>query len=117
MKSIAIILSILALSIGQVFGQKGIEEIKIKTSSQCEMCKHRLEESMAFERGVKKSSLDLETGIITVSYQAKRTNPDQIRLAISKTGYDADEVAAEPKAYAKLPACCKKPDDPAYKPH
>jgi hypothetical protein len=26
---------------------------------------------------------------------------------INKAGYDADETKAEPKAYDKLPECCK----------
>ncbi|MBL4654727.1 MAG: hypothetical protein JKY33_02775 [Bacteroidia bacterium] len=33
---------------------------------------------------------------------------DNIRNAISKVGYDADEVEADPVAYEKLHGCCKK---------
>jgi len=36
-------------------GQGKITEIKIKTSSQCEMCKERIEKTLAFEKGVKKA--------------------------------------------------------------
>jgi copper chaperone CopZ len=94
-----------------------LDSIKIKTSSQCGMCKDRIEEALAFERGVKTSELDLETQVVTVSYNPKRTSPEKIRRAISKTGYDADNVPADPKAYSKLDACCKKPDDPESMPH
>ena len=81
------------LLISGVFAQNSkLEEIKIKTSSQCDMCKERIEEALAFEKGVKKS-------------------------VISKVGYDADNVMADPKAYAKLDACCKKPEDPDAQPH
>jgi hypothetical protein len=31
-----------------------------------------------------------------------------IQIAISKLGYDADSIPADPKAYEKLNACCKK---------
>lgn len=93
------------------------EEIKIKTSSQCDMCEERIGEALAFEKGVKKFDLDLETQIITVSYKKGKTSPDQIRTAISKAGYDADDVKADLKAYGKLPACCKKPEDPAHEGH
>ena len=93
------------------------ETIKIKTSSQCYDCKERIEEALAFEKGVKSSTLDLETKIVTVSYKAGKTTPDKIRKAISKVGYDADEVKADLKAYGKLPACCKKPDDPDHVEH
>ena len=92
-------------------------EIKIKTSSQCDMCKERIEEALAFEKGVKKSELDIETQIVTVSYKKGKTTPEKIRMAISKVGYDADDFKADPRAYSKLPACCKKPDDPDHEGH
>jgi copper chaperone CopZ len=85
-------------------------EISIKTSSQCEMCKARIEEALAFVKGVKTSNLDLESKMVKVTYNPDKTNPGIIREAISKAGYDADDISADPKAYEKLPACCKKPD-------
>ena len=92
-------------------------EIKIKTSSQCDMCKEKIEETLAFEKGVKSSNVEVEKQIVTVKYRKGKTSPAKIRKAISKAGYDADDVAADPKAYSKLPACCKKPDDPDAAPH
>lgn len=84
-----------------------LQTVKIQTSAQCEMCKTRIEETLAFEKGVKLSNLNLEDMIVTVSYNAKKTNVDKIRKAISNVGYQADEVLADPKAYEKLPACCQ----------
>jgi hypothetical protein len=52
-----------------------------------------------------------------VTYKKSKTSPEKIRKAISKVGYDADDVTADPKAYSKLDACCKKPDDPDADPH
>lgn len=83
-------------------------EIKIKTSAICETCKKTIEQSLAFEKGIKQSDLDISTKIVTVTYNPNKTTPEKIRLAISNTGYDADEVKANPKAYKKLEACCKK---------
>ena len=89
-------------------------EIKIKTSAVCGMCKDRIEQGLAFEKGIKDVSLDVETKIATVKYNPAKITPDEIRTAISKLGYDADEVLADKKAYDKLPACCKK-DAPEHK--
>ena len=100
------------LSTGAYSQDNKFEEVRIKTSSQCNDCKERIEEALAFEKGVKKSELDIETQIVRVSYRKGKTSPEKIRTAISKVGYDADDVAADPKAYSKLPACCQKPDDP-----
>jgi copper chaperone CopZ len=82
--------------------------IKIKTSAVCGSCKTRIEKNIAFEKGVTDVVLDVDTKICTITYRPAKTNPDKLRLALSKIGYDADSVPADPKAYEKLPACCKK---------
>jgi copper chaperone CopZ len=96
---------------------KKTEEIKILTSSQCGQCKTRIETALAYEKGVVKSSLDIESKVLTVTYKAGKTTPDAIRKAVAAVGYDADEILANEKAYKNLPACCKKSDDPDYVGH
>jgi len=110
MKTVKNLLAVIFLFVaGSVFAQNAkTSEIDIKVSSQCSMCKERLEKMLAFEKGVVSSNLDLETHTIKVTYKTGKTTPEAIRKAISNTGYDADDVAADPKAYAKLPACCQK---------
>ena len=117
MKNLTVLFIAMFLTSSLLSAGPKVETIKIKTSSQCDMCKERIEEALAFEKGVKSSELDLETKIVTVTYKAGKTTPGKIRTAISKVGYDADDVSAEMKAYGKLPACCKKPDDPDSSPH
>ena len=84
------------------------ETAKIKTSAVCGQCKTRIEEGLAYEKGIKDATLDVETKIVTVHYNPSKTTVEDIRKAISRLGYDADEVPADKAAYAKLPACCKK---------
>ncbi|PKP17931.1 MAG: MerP protein [Bacteroidetes bacterium HGW-Bacteroidetes-21] len=110
MKNFIVIL-LVAVS-AQVFAQKNVTEIEIMTSAQCGMCKDRIEKALAYEKGVIKSEVDLATKKVKVKYNTKKTNPDKIRLAISNVGHDADDIAADPVAYEKLPACCRKPGDP-----
>lgn len=88
--------------------QETTSEIKIKTSATCDMCKETIEKYVAFEKGVKKVTVDVDTKMVTVVYNSQKTSPEKIRLAISKSGYDADDVPADKKAYNKLDACCKK---------
>ena len=110
---------ILAMFVGHnVFAQQKkadkYSEIKVKTSAQCGMCKETIEKALAFEKGVKSSDLNVDTKVATVKYDPAKTSPDKIKLAISKAGYDADEVKADIKAYNKLSPCCKK-DGPKHK--
>ncbi|NTW23403.1 MAG: MerP protein [Lentimicrobium sp.] len=86
-------------------------EIEILTSAQCSMCKETIEKAMAFEKGVIKAELVVDTKILMVTYKPAKTSPEVIRKAVSAVGYDADEVAANPEVYEKLADCCKKPED------
>lgn len=116
MKTLKAILMTAALLIGMAANaqdaeqkkDKSVNKIEIQTSAQCEMCKERLEKDLAYEKGVKFVELDLETKVLTVKYKADKTDADKLRKAVSKIGYDADDVEADPEAYAKLPACCQK---------
>ena len=104
------LLTILFLAVGvtaQAADDKE-KEVKIKTSAICEMCKERIERNLAFEKGIKESNLDLKDKVVTVKYNPKKTDVNKIKANISKSGYDADEVTADEKGYAKLPSCCKK---------
>lgn len=93
------------------------KEIQIKTSAQCGMCKDRIEKALSYEKGISSSSLDLKTKVVTVVYNSKKISPDKIRLAISKVGYQADDLKADPFAYEALPPCCKLPEDKNHQEH
>lgn len=86
----------------------GLYVAKIKTSAVCDMCKETIEKAMAYEKGVKTSNLDVDSKILTVTYDPKKTTIEKLRLAIVKSGYDADGQIADEKAYNNLHACCKK---------
>ncbi|MEI6435084.1 MAG: cation transporter [Bacteroidota bacterium] len=93
----------------QAFSQdKKVETIKIKTSAVCGQCKDRIENGLAYEKGVKDVVLDVDTKMVTIKYNTKSTSPEELRKKISKLGYDADEIPCDTVAYKKLPACCKK---------
>ena len=108
LRSLFVVLSLLFFSNAGYAQEKKNDVIKIKTSVVCGMCKDRIEQGLAFEKGIKDVKVDLEEKTTTVSYTTTKTNPDQIRKLISKLGYDADSIPADKVAYVKLPACCKK---------
>lgn len=115
MKKLAFLFAVLisgSVAFGQTNDEKGTAEVKIKTSAICGMCKMAIEKDLGFEKGVKSSDLNLEDKVITVVYNPAKTNVEKIKKAISKVGYDAEEVKADDKAYDKLPGCCKKDATP-----
>lgn len=105
MKYILIILAF--LFIGQVKAQDSIGEVKIQTSAECGSCKKRLEEVLNYTKGVKFAELNIVDKSLTVSFNPKKITLMEIKKIISETGYDADEVKANPKSVEALPACCK----------
>ena len=107
-----LIISVITLFIsGSSFSQdKKSAELKVKTSAICSQCKDRIEQGMAYEKGIKDIVLDVDTKIATITYNPSKTTPDVIRQAISRLGYDADTIPANKDAYNKLPPCCKKKD-------
>jgi copper chaperone CopZ len=88
--------------------KKNYEEVQIQTSAICGMCEERIETNIAYEKGVKKVELSDETKIVTVGFDPRKTDAGKLRTAISKLGYDADDVLADKEAHDKLPACCQK---------
>ena len=113
MKTLKSIFAVIVLVSFSFSGQaqdkgKNTEEMKIKTSSVCNMCKKTIEKSMAYEKGVKSAILDVDSQMLTVAFFPNKTNPDKIRKAVTLTGYDADQVPANERAYNKLEDCCKK---------
>lgn len=102
-------LALLMLTTISVSAQaKQEEQVQIKTSAVCKMCKATIEKSLAYERGIKSAVLDVPTQMVIVTYNSKKTDANRIKKAINETGYDADQLPADSRAYDKLDDCCKK---------
>jgi periplasmic mercuric ion binding protein len=102
------VLSVASAQENQATAGNRVETVAIQTSAQCGMCQAKIEKALFKAPGVVTGTLDLETMIVTVKYDSKTTGPEAIRTLIASVGYDADDVAADPEAYAKLPRCCQK---------
>lgn len=99
---------ITALSISSFAQQKGTLKAVIKTPGvQCEACKTRIENRLVHEYGVSSVKADYRKHTVTVVWYTDRTNIENIKTALANMGYDADDVAAEPDAYKRLPVTCQ----------
>lgn len=92
--------------------ESGKAEIKVSIECDhckvCETCGLNFRDNMLKTKGVKMYELNEEKKTLTVYYNTKKTDLPAIRQAISKLGFDADDVKADPEAYKKLDGCCKK---------
>ena len=105
---LGIIFFALSLSLSAQGSTDNSKTVKIKTSAICEMCKSKIEKALKNTDGVIESNLNVDTKYATVKYNPAKTDEAKIRTAISKVGYDADNVTANKEAFKKLPGCCKK---------
>jgi periplasmic mercuric ion binding protein len=117
MKSILCLSLILGCFFTFSNGQQPVRKGSAETATislptvQCQQCKDRIEKYLTREDGVLKAAVDFKRKTCKVTYLWDRTTIENIKTAIANIGYDADDVAADPEAYKRLPTCCKKPED------
>jgi periplasmic mercuric ion binding protein len=97
LKKIMFLITVMLLAVSASLAQKpaGKEEVKIQTNLDCEMCKKKIEDYMAFEKGVTAINADVSSKIVTIEFRTKRTDEQKLIDAIKKLGYEA-EVVKEP---------------------
>ncbi len=86
----------------------GDKEVTFKSSINCDMCKEKIEKDLPYTKGVKKVTVNVEKKEIKVVYNDEKTTETKLKTAISKIGYDADDVLANQKAHDRLAKCCQK---------
>lgn len=110
------ILLILAGASHYTFAQKKqrTEKAIIKTHFYCDHCKKcetcglKFEAELYNTKGIRAFEINGKKQTITVIYNPLKVDLQTIKIAISKLGFDADEIKADPVAYNKLDDCCKK---------
>lgn len=94
--------------------QKTIEKALIKTNiycnhcAKCETCGEKFQKVLLREKGIQMVTVDEKEMTIEVVYNTKKTDLTKVKTAITKLGYDADEMLADTVAYEGLDNCCKK---------
>ena len=111
-KSALLVLTVFLIS-NTAMAQKTNQKAVIKTTLHCDHCKEcetcglKFKTVMLKIKGVKMYELDDKKMTFTVYYNPKKTDLQTIKIAISKLGYDADEVKATKEGLATLDGCCK----------
>lgn len=95
---------------GQAQDKKKLESVAIRTSAVCGTCKKTIQEELMYAKGVKQVEVDLNAGLIHVDFDPRKTDADGVRVAVTRIGYQADELPPNPKAFNALPDCCQRPD-------
>ncbi len=77
-----------------------------KVWGNCEKCKKTIESASGIE-GVTEKKWDVESKLMTVTFDTTKVKLEQIQQIIAKSGYDNDKYYGDDYAYDKLESCCQ----------
>lgn len=77
----------------------------VKIFGNCDMCKSTIEKAGNLKK-IAKVDWNKDTKMATITYDAKKTNQNEILKRIALSGYDNEKFLAPNEVYAKLPECC-----------
>ncbi len=78
----------------------------VKIYGNCGMCETKIEKAGTVKK-VAKVDWNQDTQMATLSYDATKTNPDEILKRIALAGYDSDKFLAPDDVYNNLHGCCQ----------
>lgn len=112
MKSILFMSAIILLSSVVMHAQiKNLKTETVKVSGNCGMCESTIEKA-GTKKKFYKTDWDVDTKMATISYDAQKTNVDEVLKQIALAGYDNAKYRADDKAYSNLPGCCQYDREP-----
>ncbi len=99
-------IAILAMISSTLFAQTTTEKTDtIKVYGECGMCKSRIQKILKID-GISSAVWDVDTKMLTVSYNPAIITNDDIQKKIATVGHDTEKYRADDKVYEKLPGCC-----------
>lgn len=78
--------------------KKEKSEVTFLVSMTCENCQKRIENNIAFEKGVTALNVNLPDKLVTIEYRKDKTSPEKLKEAIRKLGYTVTPFHPKKKA-------------------
>jgi len=102
MKAVKIILAVVFLfSVSAVSAQEKkaekkpkekVEQVVFSVSMDCHNCEMKVKKNIPYEKGVKDLTTDLSKKLVTITYQADKTDKAKLKKAIEKLGFTCEEA-------------------------
>jgi periplasmic mercuric ion binding protein len=94
---------------------QSIKTTDFKVYGNCGMCESRIEKAAKID-GVSSAEWSQETKMLTLQYDTKKVNLDDVHQKIADAGHDTEKVRASDETYSSLPACCHydRPEQSKY---
>lgn len=86
--------------------QSDATKAEYKVAGNCGMCEKTIE-TAAKVKGVTKADWNVDSKILSLTYNSKKISADAILKKVAYAGYDNEKYLAPEEAYSKLHECCK----------
>ena len=73
--------------------KKEIKKVVFSVNLHCQKCVEKINENIAFEKGVKSLDVNLDKLTVIISYDASKTNEAKLADALRRLGYQVKELA------------------------
>lgn len=96
------------LPIKNIIAPKPIRKttISFEVQGNCAECKERIEHALD-KKGIYKAIYNIESSIVTITYDPTKLQEIQLHNMIAMVGHDTSKVKASNVVYESLPDCCK----------
>lgn len=85
---------------------KNAQTETVKVYGNCGMCETKIEKAGNLKK-IAAVDWNKDTQMATLTYDAKKTNQNEILKRIALAGYDSDQFLAPDQVYNDLPGCCQ----------
>ena len=69
-----------------------VVQVVFATSIHCANCGKKVQENIAFEKGVKDLKIDVPGKTVTVTFNPAKTDTLKLKKALNKLGYEAEVI-------------------------
>ena len=114
MKTLNIIL-VIAFVCTSIFAMAQAKQTTVKVYGNCGMCKKHIE-TAAKEAGATSAVWNKDTKVLSLKFDAAKTDSKKIQAKVAAAGYDTQDATATKEAYEKLDECCQYERKVATKP-
>lgn len=89
----------------------------IEVDGVCMMCKFRIEKAAIKSKGVKSAQWNMETHVLDLVFDERKTDLTAIKTNIAAVGHDTNDIKATIEAYESVDDCCRYRDEQVVKDH
>ncbi|MDR0657326.1 MAG: heavy-metal-associated domain-containing protein [Mediterranea sp.] len=88
-RKLMMLFAVLLLGAGAMMA-KDLRTVVFKVEQlTCEHCEKEVKDNIRFEKGLKKFAIDLTARTVTITYDAEKTNVEQLQAGFKKFKYEA----------------------------